>query len=100
MKNKNVFLSHSYLSVLHKERSEHFVFRYVIIYNRKNPIGVVYFQINDFPASLFGELIKSKLPIENKSLYFSKIYSTITKMKPLFVTCGNNFISGEFTVLY
>ncbi|MFN8117777.1 MAG: hypothetical protein U0W65_16835 [Bacteroidia bacterium] len=98
MKNKNVFLSHSYLSVLHKEKSEHFRFRYVIIYNRKNPIGVVYFQINDFPASLFGELIEkqiTELKSKRASIFQRYIDHNEDETIMRLVTCGNNFISGE-----
>jgi len=98
MKNKNVFLSHSYLSVLHKEKSEYFRFRYVIIYNRKTPIGVVYFQINDFPASLFGELIKkqiTELKSKKTSVFQRYINHNEDETIMRLVTCGNNFISGE-----
>ncbi|MBA4240783.1 MAG: hypothetical protein C0448_08650 [Sphingobacteriaceae bacterium] len=98
LKNKNVFLSHSYLSVLHKEKNEHFRFRYVIIYNRKNPIGVVYFQINDFPASLFGELIEkqiTELKSKRASVFQRYIDHNEDETIMRLVTCGNNFISGE-----
>ena len=98
MKNKNVFLSHSYLRVLHKEKSEHFRFRYVIIYNRKTPIGVVYFQINDFPASLFGELIEkqiTELKSKKTSVFQRYINHNEDETIMRLVTCGNNFISGE-----
>jgi hypothetical protein len=96
--NKNVFLSHSYLSVLHKEKTEHFRFRYVIIYNRKNPIGVVYFQINDFSASLFGELIEkqiTELKSRKASVFKKYIEQNENQTIMRLVTCGNNFISGE-----
>jgi len=96
--NKNPFLSYSYLRVLHNEKTEHFRFRYVIIYNRKNPIGVVYFQINDFPASVFGELIEKQIT-ELKSRRASIFQRYIEKNESYtimrLVTCGNNFISGE-----
>ena len=96
--NKNVFLSHSYLSVLHKEKSENFRFRYVIIYNRKNPIGVVYFQINDFSAALFGELIEkqiTELKSRKASVFKKYIEQNENQTIMRLVTCGNNFISGE-----
>jgi len=98
IKNKNVFLSYSYLRVLHKEKSEHFRFRYVIVYNRKNPIGVVYFQINDFPASLFGELIEkqiTELKSKRASIFQRYIDHNEDETVMRLVTCGNNFISGE-----
>ena len=98
LNHKNPFLSHAYLSVLHNEKTEHFRFRYVIIYNRKNPIGVVYFQINDFPASVFGELIEKQIT-ELKSRRASVFQRYIEKNESYtvmrLVTCGNNFISGE-----
>jgi hypothetical protein len=70
----------------------------VIIYNRKNPIGVVYFQINDLSASMFGDLVEKQI-VELKSrraTVFQKYIEhnegeTIMRL----VTCGNNFISGE-----
>ena len=98
IQNKNVFLSYSYLSVLHKEKNEHFRFRYVIIYNRKNPVGVVYFQINDFPASLFGELIEkqiTELKSKRASVFQKYIDHNENETIMRLVTCGNNFISGE-----
>lgn len=98
IQNKNVFLSHSYLSVLHKEKTTHFRFRYVIIYNRKNPIGVVYFQINDFSASLFGELMDkqiTELQSKRASIFQKYIEKNEDETIMRLVTCGNNFISGE-----
>ena len=61
IKEKNTFLSFPYLSIIHRQKTENFRFRYVIIYNHKKPVGVVYFQINDFSASLFGELIAHQI---------------------------------------
>ena len=96
--NKNAFLSYSYLSVVHKQQSENFRFRYVIVYNRKKPVGVVYFQINDFSASLFGELVSTQineLQSKRASVFQKYIehneHETIMRL----VTCGNNFVSGE-----
>ena len=98
LNHKNVFLSHSYLSVLHKEKSDYFRFRYVIVYNRKDPIGVVYFQINDFSASLFGELIEkqiTELKSKRASIFQRYIEHNEDETIMRLVTCGNNFISGE-----
>lgn len=98
IKDKNTFLSYSYLSVLHKEKSDYFRFRYVIVYNRKDPIGVVYFQINDFSASLFGELIEkqiTELKSKRASIFQRYIEHNEDETIMRLVTCGNNFISGE-----
>lgn len=98
IQNKNIFLSYSYLSILHKEKTAHFRFRYVIVYNRKNPIGVVYFQINDFSASLFGELMEkqiTELQSKRASVFQKYIEKNEDETIMRLVTCGNNFISGE-----
>ncbi len=95
---KNIFLSYSYLRVLHHQKTPDFRFRYVIIYNRKNPIGVVYFQINDFSASLFGELIEeqiSELKSKRASVFQRYLEQNENETIMRLVTCGNNFISGE-----
>lgn len=98
LNNNNVFLSYSYLSVLHKEKTSHFRFRYVIVYNKKIPIGVVYFQINDFSASLFGEMVNqqiTELKSKRASIFQKYISSNEDETIMRLVTCGNNFISGE-----
>lgn len=98
IKDHNPFLSFQYLSLIHKQKTDTFRFRYVIVYNRLKPIGVVYFQINDFSAALFGELMSNQISDlqEKKTSIFQKYIKhshneTIMRL----VTCGNNFISGE-----
>ncbi|MDF2449200.1 MAG: hypothetical protein K0R26_1704 [Bacteroidota bacterium] len=98
LRNNNVFLSYEYLSVLHQEKTPHFRFRYVIVYNRSTPIGVVYFQINDFSASLFGELVDKQikeLKSKKASVFQKYIEKNENETIMRLVTCGNNFISGE-----
>lgn len=95
---KNHFLSHSYLGIIHKQKTENFRFRYVIVYNRIKPIGVVYFQINDFSASLFGELMShqiNELQCKKNSVFQKYIKHSEDETIMRLVTCGNNFISGE-----
>lgn len=98
IKDHNIFLTYNYLKALHQEENANFRFRYVIVYQSKKPIGVVYFQINDFSASLFGELVASQineLQSKRTSLFQKYIkhngHETIMRL----VTCGNNFVSGE-----
>lgn len=98
IKDHNTFLSFSYLSIIHQQRTENFRFRYVIVYNHQKPIGVVYFQINDFSASLFGELIAhqiSELQSKRASVFRKYIQHSEDETIMRLVTCGNNFISGE-----
>jgi hypothetical protein len=98
IKDKNTFLTYSYLNLIHQQRTSSFRFRYVIVYNSKRPIGVIYFQINDFSASLFGELIAhqiSELQSKRASVFQKYIQHNENETIMRLVTCGNNFISGE-----
>ena len=73
-------------------------YTYVIVYNRKKPIGVVYFQINDFSASLFGERVSQQicdLQSNRASIFRKYIEHNENETIMRLVTCGNNFISGE-----
>lgn len=94
----NTFLSYAYLSIIHQQQTANFRFRYVIVYHNQKPIGVVYFQINDFSASLFGELIAhqiSELQSKRASVFKRYIRHSEDETIMRLVTCGNNFISGE-----
>lgn len=95
---KNLFLCYSYLRVIHQQNSASFKFRYVLVYNQNIPVGVLYFQINNFSANLFSELIESQINEEksNGASIFKKYIKhnedeTIMRL----ITCGNNFVSGE-----
>lgn len=95
---QNTFLSYTYLRIVHLEQTESFRFRYVVVYNRKKPIGVIYFQINDFSASLFGELVAQQikeLQSKRTSLFQKYIEHNGDETIMRLVTCGNNFVSGE-----
>ena len=94
----NIFLSYDYLNVIDQQKSDNFRFRYVIVYNRKKPMGVVYFQINDFSASLFGEIVAKQiveLKSKRASIFQRYIEQNEDETVMRLVTCGNNFISGE-----
>lgn len=98
IKNNNHFLSFTYLSVIHKQQTDFFRFKYVIVYDQKKPIGVVYFQINDFSASVFGELISNQITeLQSKRTSLFQKYMNENENETIMrlVTCGNNFISGE-----
>ena len=94
----NTFLTYPYLRIIDQQRTDSFRFRYVIVYHHQKPIGVVYFQINDFSASLFGELIAhqiSELQSKRASIFKKYISHSENETIMRLVTCGNNFISGE-----
>ncbi len=98
VKDNNLFLSYDYLKVIHEQQTDVFRFKYIILYNRKSPIGVLYFQINDFSASLFGDLVTNQineLKGRRTSVFQRYIESNSDETIMRLVTCGNNFISGE-----
>ena len=58
----------------------------------------MYFQINDFSASLFGELIAhqiNELQSKRASVFRKYIEQSENETIMRLVTCGNNFVSGE-----
>lgn len=94
----NLFLCYNYLKVIHAQQTSNFRFRYVLIYHRLKPVGVIYFQINDFSANLFGEFAEKQL-IEacRTSTSFFRHYINYNEGETIMrlITCGNNFVSGE-----
>src|ERR1043165_2723046 len=58
---KDIFLSLEYLSILEAINGGTFRGVYVIVYENKVPLGIVYFQIIDFPAKTFGELLEDQI---------------------------------------
>lgn len=94
----NLFLSHAYLSIIQRQESDLFRFRYVIVYNRQKPIGVIYFQINDFKSSAFGDIVSEQIKdLTNRkaSIFQNYIKENSDDTVMRLVTCGNNYISGE-----
>lgn len=98
LNNGNIFLSFDYLSIIHRQESNLFRFRYVIVYIRTKPIGVIYFQINDFNSSAFGEIVSEQikdLTHRKSSIFKQYISGNSDETAMRLVTCGNNYISGE-----
>ena len=98
IQNKNIFLSFSYLSLIQQQQTESFRFRYVIVYESLMPVGVIYFQINDFSATLFSELTSTHInELQSKKASVFKKYIEQNQNETIMrlITCGNNFISGE-----
>ena len=73
--------------------------RYVIVYKNNVPCGVLYFQIIDFQASVFGELLNDEVgEITSKRIKLFEKYIDKNKNDVLMrlFTCGNNLISGKY----
>src|SRR5262245_23758678 len=58
---KNIFLERDYLRIVERGEFTRLMCRYVIVYRKQVPCGVLYFQINDFKAGIFGDLLSSQV---------------------------------------
>ncbi len=100
---ETTFLERAFLKIV--ERGEHtrLACRYVIVYENKNPVGVLYFQVVDFKAEVFGNLMNQQVEvIKSKRLNLFERYIDSNKEEVLMrlFTCGNNLVSGEYGFLF
>jgi hypothetical protein len=101
--NRNLFLSPEYLELLEAGENDNYHFRYVTVYEKKEPVAIAYFQVIDFSGELFGEMIASQLTdLKSKraNLFQSYIKKTRGHIVLRLVTLGNNFVSGEHGVSF
>lgn len=85
----NVFLQYPYLAVLERVPPKGMSFGYVILYADKAPIGVAYFQNQEFDVatSLKGYMEKGKLPNVNERIISRLNFSSLIS--------GNMLVTGE-----
>ncbi len=96
------FLKTLYLSALEKSHPDNMRFHYVIIYEDKKTVAIVYFQLLDFSSDGFEKLITREntefsCPITG---YFKKhltnhFLRSTGRINMRLLICGNVFISGE-----
>ena len=103
LQNKDFFMSLEYLDIIERQHTGHMASRYVIIYKDKTPVFIAYFQVVDFTADVFGELVSSQITeLQSKRLKLFDKY--IDKYKDhvimRLITCGNNFVNGEHGFRY
>ena len=102
-KEQTVFLEKNYLSVLETCTHSKLSCRYVTVYCKEKICGILYFQVIDFKAEVFGELMKQQLEsLRSKRLKMFEKYLDSNKDEILLrlFTCGNNLISGEYGFLF
>ncbi len=103
LQGRNIFLDIKYLQTLDSISKKNFQSRYVIIYNHTEPYAIAYFQVIDFQAGVFGELLDSKinsLKSNRAKLFESYIGTNKDEVLMRLLTCGNNFVSGEHAFLF
>jgi hypothetical protein len=95
---RDFFLDTEYLHLIERIHQPGIAHRFAVVYKNKTPVFVCCFQVIDFTADVFGELVESQIKdlTESRLKLFDKY---IDKYKDQIImrviTCGNNFISGE-----
>lgn len=100
---EDFFLEKKYLQATELLHEDTVSFRYVLVYKKKEPVLIAYFQINDFTAEVFGDMVQLQLnDIQSKRAKLFEHYLDHKKNSVVMrlVTCGNNFISGEHAFAY
>jgi hypothetical protein len=99
----SIFFNLDFLKLV--EHSTHAVLkcRYVIIYKSGEACGIIYFQLTEFKANVFGDLLGGEIDeIKSKRLkLFEKYVESKDEDDILFrlFTIGNNLVSGEYGFL-
>jgi hypothetical protein len=100
---KTTFLERDYLQLLESCTHSKLNLRYVIVYHRSKPCGIIYFQIVDFKAEVFGHLLSQQVEeLKSRRLSLFEKYVDASKNEVLLrlFTCGNNLVSGEYGFLF
>jgi hypothetical protein len=94
-----IFLEREYLHILEGAGHARLACRYAIVYRLRKPCGVIYFQVTDFKAGMFGALMRKEVEAikeQRKNLFERYIESNKDEVLMRLFTCGNNLISGEY----
>ncbi|PBQ31878.1 hypothetical protein CNR22_08880 [Sphingobacteriaceae bacterium] len=96
---KTTFLEKEYLKIVERSGHTKLTCRYAIVYQHKKPCGVIYFQIADFKAEVFGDIMDQQVEnLKSKRMNLFERYIDKNKNEVLLrlFTCGNNLNSGEY----
>lgn len=102
-KNKCFFLEPAYLKIIEQCLHTKLSCRYVILYLKDRPCGIIYYQVADFKAEVFGDLLTGQLStVKSKRMNIFERYVDSNKNEVLLrlFTCGNNLVSGEYGFLF
>lgn len=100
---KDFFLSLEYLDIIERLHKGPIASRYIIVYKKKAPVFIAYYQVVDFTADVFGDLVTgqvSELQSQRLKLFDKYIDKYKDEVIMRLVTCGNNFVSGEHGFAY
>lgn len=96
------FLNREFLSVIERGSHSKLLCRYVIVYKKNVPCGILYFQVVDFQAGVFGDLFNKQVEKNSKRMSIFERYVDHNRNETLLrlVTCGNNLISGPYGFVF
>lgn len=99
LQNRTLFLALPYLTLVEQCIYVKLNFRYILVYYKNKPCGIIYIQIANFNIDLFSNQIDtSKF---NRLNIFKKIIRPNKNDGHLMlITCGNNLLSGDFGFLF
>lgn len=100
---ETTFLEPAYLQLLERCTYTKMQSRYVIVYHKTKPCGIIYFQIVDFKVEVFGNLLNNQVEeLKSRRLSLFERYLDSNKNEVLLrlFTCGNNLVSGEYGFLF
>jgi hypothetical protein len=93
---KGLFLHRDYLHIIESSQFAKLMYRYALVYENQKPCGIVYFQVSDFNAGLFGGLVENKSISKHKQLLQKYVLAHHQETMMRLITCGNNLISGDY----
>ncbi|MDX2172060.1 MAG: hypothetical protein SFY56_03020 [Bacteroidota bacterium] len=96
---ETTFLEIDFLKVLESIENTNLLSRYVVVYQNQIPCGVIYFQIVDFKAEVFGSILADKVEtIKSAKVHLFEKYIDVHKNGTILrlFTCGNNLVSGDY----
>jgi hypothetical protein len=100
---KTIFFNTEYLRLIERSTHVDLKCRYIILYKNEKPCGIIYFQLTDFKANVFGDLLHGEINEikSNRMKLFEKYVEAQKEEEVLFrmLMCGNNLISGEYGFL-
>ena len=103
LKGRNLYLDVNYLKILDNISPKNFQPRYVIVYKHAFPFAIAYFQVIDFKAEVFGDLLDNKinsLKSKRAQLFENYIDNNKDEVIMRLLTCGNNVVSGEHAFMF
>jgi len=98
-----IFLQPDYLKLVETSTHTKITARYVILYFKGKACAAIYFQVLDFKAGTFGEILGGQM--ENASTKRLKIFENYLDQNKNEVllrlfTCGNNLVSGAYGFVF